>query len=110
VSEEYSEGRGDVTRTLGWRTDDNHAAMTPTAERPLAETTIERDEHASRIRGGHEDGAVVGADQVLVPHGVDVVTLASQMLREVPGKVLVELEPHEPVRGRIISSRARSAA
>ena len=84
--------------------------MVSTAQSLLTETTVERDERASRSRGGLQDGAIVGADQVLVSHSVDVVALASQMLCEVPGKVLVELEPHEPVRGRIISSRARSAA
>jgi hypothetical protein len=62
----------------------------PAAERPGAEAAVERHQDTSGSRGGLEDGAVVGADQVLVPHGVDVVVQADQMLREVPGQVLVD--------------------
>jgi hypothetical protein len=47
LSQEHHEGGGNVARALRRRTEDDHAAMTPTAEGSIAEATVKR----ARARG-----------------------------------------------------------
>lgn len=60
----------------------------------VTDSSIKGQEHPAFVGGSSDDHWVGLAGQLLLNHRVDVMTVVSQRLCEVVGKILVEFESH----------------
>jgi hypothetical protein len=73
----------------------------------VAHSAVEREDHPVVIRGSLHDDRILAPTELLIQHGVHIVTPSSELVGEIVRQVLVELEPHAG-NGKI-SSRASAA-
>jgi hypothetical protein len=76
----------------------------------VGDALVQCQQHAALAPDEIEHHVVGRADQTLVAESVGVMARRPKVVQQFDREVLVELEPHAGRRGRMLSSRASSAA
>ena len=76
----------------------------------ISDALVQREQDTVLAPDEVEHHTVRRPDQTLVVEPVGFVTRQAKVVQQLDREVLVELEPHAGLRGRMLSSRASSAA
>lgn len=76
----------------------------------VSDALVQRQQYAVLAPDESQHHVVRRSDQPFVAEPVGIVARRAQIVQQLDGKVLVELEPHAGLSGRRLSSRASSAA